>query len=589
MIFPKVKQIKYGATLDKNFNVYLCKEDLGESLLEVARLYFNDFQADRAVIWQKNDSLLNDEYKLRIDSSIVVEYHSYSSRVYALYTLDQLQKSSLNCTVEIHDFPDLKTRGFMLDISRNKIPTMEEIKKLIRQLSYLKMNHFELYIEGFSFTDASYRKADYRNSLTKEEFKELQQYASIFAVDLVPNMNGLGHMSSWLSLPEYKHLAEKEDGFIQWGNFYQPSTIYPQYEESFDLVKQLYQPLIETATSPYFHMNLDEPFELGRGKSKELSEQIGKGKIYLSWVHKLSSYVKGMGKIPLMWADVIFEHPELVSECPQDLIYCDWGYDQGYPFEEHAKILSQSNLSFLLCPGTSSWNSFTSRYADMYKTTMDACQVAKKYHGDGIITTDWGDHGHIQPILFSYLGIITASLESWYNTTDLDVIEILDTVFIKDHSLSVLIYQLSQYSTLENIYVYNGTMMFFPIMYASPDKSIPVEERSTKFLSGLHSRKQNDESHLKLKEEFTLRKIQLTKTVSLESLEISLMIDILLLMNEIHYHYNHQDSTLFEPSRRIDEIITKLKEIWLKRNRYSYLDETIKRWESLKEIIEFLG
>ena len=59
---------------------------------------------------------------------------------------------------EIFDEPAIKTRGLMLDISRNKVPKVETIKYLIDMMAKLKMNHLELYVEGFSFEYKSFNQ-----------------------------------------------------------------------------------------------------------------------------------------------------------------------------------------------------------------------------------------------------------------------------------------------------------------------------------------------------------------------------------------------------------------------------------------------
>ena len=68
----------------------------------------------------------------------------------ALQTLRQIAlQSSENGMrfVEIDDYPDLSVRGFMLDISRCKVPTMRELGLLVDRLALFKFNRLELYTE----------------------------------------------------------------------------------------------------------------------------------------------------------------------------------------------------------------------------------------------------------------------------------------------------------------------------------------------------------------------------------------------------------------------------------------------------------
>jgi hexosaminidase len=54
----------------------------------------------------------------------------------------------------IEDAPSLNRRGFMLDISRCKVPTMEELFRLIDLLALIGYNELQLYIEHtFRFQD----------------------------------------------------------------------------------------------------------------------------------------------------------------------------------------------------------------------------------------------------------------------------------------------------------------------------------------------------------------------------------------------------------------------------------------------------
>src|SRR4051794_16945645 len=46
---------------------------------------------------------------------------------------------------EIEDWPDFPIRGVMIDVSRDKVPTMATLESLIDQLASWKVNHVELY------------------------------------------------------------------------------------------------------------------------------------------------------------------------------------------------------------------------------------------------------------------------------------------------------------------------------------------------------------------------------------------------------------------------------------------------------------
>ena len=49
--------------------------------------------------------------------------------------------------LEIYDFPRFEQRGYMLDVSRCRVPTMETLKHLVDVLARLRYNQLQLYME----------------------------------------------------------------------------------------------------------------------------------------------------------------------------------------------------------------------------------------------------------------------------------------------------------------------------------------------------------------------------------------------------------------------------------------------------------
>ena len=121
------------------------------------------------------------------------------------------------------------------------------------------------------------------------------------------------------------------------GSHREPSTLNPLDSKSLELVKAFYKDALLNSKSAYFNMNLDEPYELGHGKTESEKNRIGVGQMYLDYVVKLVDYVKEYHKTPMIWGDVLNHYPDLLSKLPKELIYVDWGYDHDYPFYKNFK------------------------------------------------------------------------------------------------------------------------------------------------------------------------------------------------------------------------------------------------------------
>ena len=80
--------------------------------------------------------------------------------------------------VEVSDSPALRYRGFMLDVSRNRVPTLGTLKELVDRLSALKFNALQLYTEhtfAYAGHEAVWAGA---GAVTHDEVKELRAYAA---------------------------------------------------------------------------------------------------------------------------------------------------------------------------------------------------------------------------------------------------------------------------------------------------------------------------------------------------------------------------------------------------------------------------
>ncbi|MFZ4773962.1 MAG: glycoside hydrolase family 20 zincin-like fold domain-containing protein [Terrimicrobiaceae bacterium] len=257
----------------------------------------------------------------------------------------------------ITDAPAFVHRGYMLDVSRGKVPTMEVLLALIELLSQLKYNHFQLYLEH-TFAYPNHRTV-WKNAspFTAEEIREIDVFCRERFIGFVPNQNSLGHMEQWLRHPEYAGLAECPEGFQDpWTpDWRTPSTLSPVLPESLELVSGLYAALLPNFSSGLFNVGCDEPFELGLGLSSGECGKRGKGRVYLDWLLKLRRLCREHGRRMLFWADIINEHPGLVAELPRDMIPLEWGYEKGHPWDEHCARFAAAGLEFFVCPGTSTW------------------------------------------------------------------------------------------------------------------------------------------------------------------------------------------------------------------------------------------
>ncbi|MCC5580949.1 glycoside hydrolase [Microtetraspora sp. AC03309] len=361
--------------------------------------------------------------------------------------------------VHIEDWPDLPVRGFLLDVSRGRVPTRESFIHLIEVLRIARYNQLQLYTEHtFAYTghQGVWRGA---SPMTAAEIRDLDALCAGAGIELVPNQSTYTHMEAWLSHSTYRHLAECQDGFAVAG-FSMPSATLKADEESAAFAHGLLTELLPNFTSRQVNINCDEPFELGRGAGAAQVAELGTGEVYLRHLRRLMEPLLAQGYRPQFWADFITHHPELVESLPAGCTAVAWTYESPRPngerieippdfqqvidelginiafdgFSEALKGLPGSGVPFLVAPGTGTWNSLVGRIDNAIGNIADAVRTGLANGACGLLLTEWGDNGHLQAFCTSYPPIVYAGAASWClaSNADIDLPAVLDRHIFRD-------------------------------------------------------------------------------------------------------------------------------------------------------------
>jgi hypothetical protein len=332
----------------------------------------------------------------------------------ALKQLVQLHGAGLpGCRIE--DNPDFSVRGFLLDISRDKVPTMDTLFRLVDLLADLRINQLQLYTEH-TFAYSRHRVVwDGADPMTPDQVRSLDAYCADRFIELVPNQNSFGHLGRWLMHPPYRELAECEGLFpVPWGGHRQgPFSLDPNHPGSLALLEALYDELLPCFRSRIANVGCDETFDLGVGRSRAECERRGKGRVYLDFLLRIHDALQRRGSRMMFWGDIVLQHPELVRELPDDAIVLNWGYEADHPFERQCPRFAEAGKPFYVCPGTSSWNAIVGRTANALKNLDRAAEAGLEWGAQGYLITDWGDHGHWQPLSVSFLGLVAGAGLAW--------------------------------------------------------------------------------------------------------------------------------------------------------------------------------
>jgi hypothetical protein len=369
---------------------------------------------DREPIEGLDGSLPAQGYRLEIAEDVVrVVGADEAGLRYGRATLSQLRHRANTpggedagtlpaCRIE--DWPDFAVRGVMLDVSRDRVPSMQTLVALVDRLAGWKINQLQLYMEH-TFAYAGHEDVwHHADPYTAHDMHVLDAHCRSRGVDLVANQNTLGHFERWLRLDRYRPLAIAPDGFDWVFGIHRPAlTLDPAKPEAFALVSDLLTQLVPQLASDQVHVGMDEPWELS-------SERRGE---WMQWLRSLRALPVLDEHELLVWGDVPAVHPGLLAELPAGVTVCEWGYEANHPFDERTARLEDAGVPFWVCPGTSSWLSIAGRVDNMIENIRAAAIAGAAHGAGGLLVTDWGDMGHHQQPSVSDPGFATAAALGW--------------------------------------------------------------------------------------------------------------------------------------------------------------------------------
>ena len=496
----------------------------------------------------------------------------------------------------IEDQPDFPVRGLMLDIGRGKIPTMETLYRIIDLMADVKLNHFQLYIQGFPFAYPSFPQV-WRDGtpITGEEMVMLGKYCKERFIDFVPNQNSFGHMTPWLVRQEFNNLAECPKGSIApWGPFSKPLGINPLDEKSIEFLRTTYADLLPCFDSEYFNVGCDETHDLGQGKSRAQCEKAGAGRVYLDFLIKINELVKEHNKTMMFWGDIILKYPELIPEIPGGTIALHWGYSEDKPFEADCVKFRNANIPYYICPSVNTTCSILGKTTIMKSNLINAAERGKKYGAIGYLNTDWGDYGHWQPLPASYAGYCLGAALSWSleQNKDIDVALYLNKFIFQDRNNKMGQFALDAGECCMPKMAakhFNGSAIFWLLYFSqldesqSPIPSVQIPDLTADYfnrvkenIAGLY--KDLDNSEMNCDDSET---VDAEFRISMRLILHGANLGLFKLRNDMEKDgKRRQLEALLED---ITAIITEYKISWLKRNRIGGLDGSAARMENLKQ------
>ena len=309
----------------------------------------------------------------------------------------------------------LDHNGCMVDSSRNCVMSVEAVKAWLRMQASVGMNMLMLY------TEDTYEVPEYpyfgalRGRYTREELTELDQYAQMLGIELVPCIEALGHLQQPLRWPAMRNLRDTSDIALV-GD-----------EKVYDFLRACIRQVSRCFRTRKVHLGMDEAWSLGLGKYLIRNGYTPKREIIRRHMAKVMEICKEEGLEPMIWSDMYFRiHSETEDyynvkpdtdmrsgELPPDgmaLVYWDYYHTDEAYYRNYIKLHRQLTDRVIFAGGGWTWCGIAPALQTAEAVTRAAFRACRTENLRDAIYTLWADDGTETP-QFAGLGPVLLAAE----------------------------------------------------------------------------------------------------------------------------------------------------------------------------------
>jgi hypothetical protein len=264
----------------------------------------------------QKEALARQGYKLQIEpQKITITGNDSAGLLYGVSTLAQLLSSKDGRSLpvcKIEDWPELELRviHWCEKAHQSRMDTLKEY--LDRAVDY-RINAIGWHLEN-TFAYQKHPAISLPTAFTRNQVRELDRYARERFIELIPIVDFPAHMSYVLRHPEFAHLREV------------PKSSYmmcPTRQESWDLLFDMFDEVLDAFDGKYFHLSTDELFfdrylatECG---CAEKVKKFGRSGLFVELTQRAAKHLMDRGKEVMFWGERPLETKD-IPKLPNTMI-----------------------------------------------------------------------------------------------------------------------------------------------------------------------------------------------------------------------------------------------------------------------------
>jgi glycosyl hydrolase family 20, catalytic domain protein len=292
--------------------------------------------------------------------------------------------------------------GLMLDLSRNAVAHIDMLKQFIREMAFMGHSWFMLYMEDVYEVEGEPYFGALRGRYSIQDLQEVDRYAQLFGVQLVPCIQTLAHMDQYFMWETIEYKYKDIDNIFNVGN-----------AEVRTLLTRMIASLRKAFSSDIIHIGMDEAHNLGRGRYLDENGLKKRGDIMQDHLAFMKTLCTTYGFKPIVWDDMFFgrysnnkEDVEPVIPNQVGLMYWDYYSGLAKHYQNHLQVCRTLTKKPMFAGGAWRWTGYIPHHKKTLETTLAAIEACRKERVKEVIVTSWGDDGSEAPLYTCMFGLV---------------------------------------------------------------------------------------------------------------------------------------------------------------------------------------
>lgn len=234
----------------------------------------------------------------------------------------------------------------MIDTSRNGVPTVAAINKMMDYLAVMGYGMAMLYTEDTIKLENRKYFGYMRGRYSVDELKAVDDYAYEYGIEVIPCLELYGHMGKYLFWPEAAAIKDTSE------------VLLAREEKTFEFVDELVSTVASCFRSKRIHIGMDEAWDMGRGNFLTKHGYVPPFEIFTEYMERIIQITNKYGLTPMMWSDMYFRissgnngyygkdtviPKEVADKIPEEVELVFWHYGEAegcddYMMKKHNEL-----------------------------------------------------------------------------------------------------------------------------------------------------------------------------------------------------------------------------------------------------------